>query len=224
MKNFLSLLQIADSALPIGSVAHSYGLETLIAENYVDVDSLEAYIGQLLLNNGKQEAWSCLQGYKIALIEDQVRFNQEWDKLHHTLSALRSAHELRSASEKIGRRLLQLVGQVEPHLCLEWAWQTQQTHQAAVWGLVGATLDIDSQTVTMVYLQQFVKTLVSAAQKLLPLGQTQATQIVWDLKPLIEQIAADLEDAPDEMPSAFPGLPEMAALRHPHLATRLFIS
>ena len=72
-----------------------------------------------------------------------------------------------------------------------------------------------------VFLQQMVKTLVSAAQRLQPIGQKQATMIIWEMKPIIAEIAGQ---QCDELPAAFPGLPEMASLRHPHLPTRLFIS
>ena len=221
MKNLLSLLQISDSALPIGSVAHSYGLETLIAEAYVDVDSLEAYLESLLRNSGKQDGWGCRIGYQTAQLADEQLFYAGWDEHHHTLSALRSSHELRAASEKIGRRLLQLIGQVEPHETIRWAWHSKQTHHAAVFGLIGHALEIDVDTMVIVFLQQLVKAQIGAAQKLLPLGQNQATQMMWRLKPIIEEVAAQIDD---DLPAAFPGLTELASMRHPYLQTRLFIS
>ncbi|MEM7798804.1 MAG: urease accessory UreF family protein [Chloroflexota bacterium] len=221
MKNLLNLLQIADSALPIGGVAHSFGLETLVAEGYVNVDTLEGYLAQILLHSGLQEGWGCRQGHQLGQLEDEKRFDREWRAVNETLSALRPAHELRSASSKIGRRLLQLIGQIEPYQKIQLAWQTNETHQAPVFGLIGSLLEIEQDAIVTVYLQQMIKTQVAAAQKLLPLGQNQATQIVWRLKPIIEKSASKIRD---EMPAAFPGLTEMAALRHPHLPTRLFIS
>ncbi|MEM7344028.1 MAG: urease accessory UreF family protein [Chloroflexota bacterium] len=221
MQNLLHLLQLADSALPIGSVAHSYGLETMVAENYVTVDSLEDYLIQLLYNTGKQEAWGCYRGYQLGMMADSQQFDQAWSTLHHTLSALRPAQELRVASEKIGRRLLQLVGSLTPDEKLQLVWHRKQTHHGPIFGLIGATLDLDEMTILLVYLQQLIKTQVAAAQKLLPLGQTQAMQIVWHVKPMIEEIATQIDD---DLPPAFPGLTEMGALRHPYLSTRLFIS
>ena len=223
MNNLLNLLQLADSALPIGSVAHSFGLETLIAEGDVDIETFPPFLESYLVMAGPQEGWGCLLGHRCAaqLQWDEPRFLTTWNGLNRDVSALRTPHELRSASTKIGKRLLQLVGQLEPSPVLEWAWRSGQTHHGPVFGLVGATLGIDEQEIVAVHLQQVVKTLVAAAQKLMPLGQQQATELVWRLKPDIEAIVNNIDET---LPATFPGLPEMASLRHPHLATRLFIS
>ena len=122
MNNILSLLQIADSALPIGSVAHSYGLETVIAEQNLTVDHLEHYLVNMLQNTGRQEAWMCRMGHRAALL-DAAAFPDAWQQLNDTVAALRAPHELRSASEKVGRRLLQLMGQLEPTPILDRAWR-----------------------------------------------------------------------------------------------------
>jgi urease accessory protein UreF len=67
-------------------------------------------------------------------------------------------------------------------------------------------------------LQQSVAGLVSACQRLMPLGQVAAARVVWNLKPAIMQASAVKEI------SCFTPLPEIASMRHPMLETRLFIS
>jgi urease accessory protein UreF len=44
----LKLMQLADSTLPIGSAAHSFGLESLIAEELLSVDTLSGFLGDYL--------------------------------------------------------------------------------------------------------------------------------------------------------------------------------
>jgi urease accessory protein len=64
--------------------------------------------------------------------------------------------------------------------------------------------------------------LVSACQRLLPLGQTQAHQILWDLKPAILTAAAAA--GPPALAGSFTPLLDVASARHPTLYTRLFMS
>jgi len=79
---------------------------------------------------------------------------------------------------------------------------------------------------TLAYLQQSLTGLVSACQRLMPLGQSRASQLIWQLKPILfigasksEEVAANM----DEMSICMP-LVEISSMRHPFLVTRLFIS
>ena len=65
--------------------------------------------------------------------------------------------------------------------------------------------------------------LVSACQRLLPLGQTQAHQILWNLKPAI-LAAVERSAASPRSTSSFTPLLDVASARHATLYTRLFMS
>jgi urease accessory protein len=65
--------------------------------------------------------------------------------------------------------------------------------------------------------------LISACQRLMPLGQTQASTLLWRLKPTMLD-ALTHSDQPFEDATLFTTLMEVGSMRHPLLTTRLFIS
>jgi urease accessory protein len=199
--SLLRLLQLADSAIPIGATAHSFGLETLTAEGALRPDNLEEFLTAWLEEAGAQEAIFVRRAY-----------TGDARDLSDELSARKPASESREASLKLGRRFAQLVNAIAgTQLALD-------LHYSIAFGSACASLGIDEHAAVLAYLQQSVAGLVSACQRLMPLGQVAASRIVWNLKPAIEQAAAAKEI------SCFTPLPEIASMRHPLLETRLFIS
>jgi urease accessory protein len=84
----LQLLHLADSALPIGAMAHSFGVETLIAEYSLTEDSLPAFFSDWLLGAGKTEAAFCLWGHAATT-------HEQWTYLNAQLSSFKPARESR---------------------------------------------------------------------------------------------------------------------------------
>jgi len=78
----------------------------------------------------------------------------------------------------------------------------------------------------MAYGHQVLASLLSACQRLMPLGQSQASRILWNLKSaLLEMTNQNRTDELDfNTISSFAPLVDLGAMRHPALATRLFIS
>jgi len=224
----LRLLQLADSALPIGTTAHSFGLETLVAEEILTVPQLEPFLQAHLAEVGQLEAVFCRASYYLA---KQSEFEASWLNLNQRLSAFKPARESRIASATLGRRLLQLVVGLDNWPLIQTALQISrqaegEIHHCAAFGLVGGVLELGQEATVLAYLQQSLGGLVSACQRLLPLGQSQASRILWNLKPHIVEIA-DLSQnyQPDsEELACFTPLLDLAAMRHPALHTRLFIS
>ena len=99
-------------------------------------------------------------------------------------------------------------------------------HHATAFGLTASFLAIDADPAIAAYLQQSTLSLISASQRLLSLGQGQAAQILWDLKPHLLAAAVKSADCDPQGAASysFPGLVEMAGMRHPALPMRLFIS
>jgi len=227
----LRLLQLADSALPVGTAAHSFGLETLVAEEALTVPQLETFLADYLTEAGVLEATFCCAGHAAVIGLDKILDQARWLELNLHLSALKPARESRMASAMLGRRLLHLLLALEVWPLAEQALQSAQQagveiHYSLAFGFAGGLLELDEEATTLAYLQQMVTGLVSACQRLLPLGQSEATRLVWRLKPAVLNTAQLSQTGQAGMMTlqCFTPLVEVASMRHPILHTRLFMS
>lgn len=203
-------MQLADSALPVGSAAHSFGLETLVAEELLSADSLPSFLRGYLQETGILEAAFCRASHRLA--------GAGWTALNQQLSARKPAQESRAASLTLGRRFLQLF------LALEGGPDPGgEAHYATVFGYASRLLGVGEELAAACYLQQTVNGMVYACQRLMPLGQQHAARLLWEIKPVILE-AARASAAADVETAAFTPLVEIASMRHVDLGTRLFIS
>ena len=201
----LELLQLADSALPVGAATHSFGLETLADEEIITPELLAKFLDTYLAETGVLEAVFLRRACRG---EDLATLNDELD-------ARRSARESREASLKMGKRFADLFK------ALTDITLPARLHYPIAFGAAAAALGISEENAAQAYLQQSMASLVSACQRLIPLGQVAANRIIWNLRPAILQAVADSERLDCR---CFCPLPELGSMRHSVLETRLFIS
>ena len=226
----LRLLHLADSALPIGSTAHSYGLETLIHDADLTVDQLDGCFAHILAEAGAVEAAYCRRAYALGAVRsgpdadgDAIR----WQAINRGLSARKPARESRQASATLGRRLLRLALSLEDDATLRQALNAGSAidlHHAPVFGLLGGHWRLGEEATVLAFLQQMMTGLVSACQRLMPLGQQRAQSILWGLQPALAATAQRVAATEDDDPPAFTPLLDIAGMRHPTLPVRLFVS
>ncbi len=236
----LRLQHLADSAFPIGAASHSFGLETLAAEGVLTAQSLQSFLRDFLWETGQAEAMFARLAYGCALHQGTAIWVAQWLAVNSAIAAWKAPHESREASATLGRRFLQTVAHLEATPCLLQAQTAAQqatvdTHYCAAFGLVGGALQLGEDATTLAYLQQSLMGLVSACLRLLPIGQGRASEILWEIKPLVVEVmtASQLDQSAESPPdlayyldrlTTFTPMLDLASMRHATLPTRLFIS
>jgi urease accessory protein len=232
----LALLQLSDSAIPIGGYSNSFGLETFVQHNTIsDARSAEEAIRLLLSRSvAPQDGIACGLALRFCL-------SNEWEqllKLNQYLTASKWSKEIYLASVRMGTRLLKLAIETgfittKPDLNATIALITTGTdpsrrspewHHSVVFGFLAASSGLTERLTIAAYLQNSVNCLISACVRLIPLGHTDGQRILVSLRPLIAELAEQCGGRKMDEISAFAPLTEAASFAHESLYSRLFQS
>jgi len=217
------LLAWSSPGYPTGAFSYSHGLEWAVESGAVrGADDLLAYVTAVVTRGG---GWV-----------DSVFFAQAWraarsparlDELALTAVAFRGGAETALESRQQGIAFLAVTRKAWPHPILE-SFATRHSgqpiaHSVAV-AVACAAHAIELEPALHAYLHAFAANLVSAATRLIPLGQTQAQIVVARLSPVITDTGmratqTDLEDLGTSAPDL-----ELCSMLHETQYSRLFRS
>lgn len=212
----MRLLQLSSVSLPVGGYAFSQGMEYAIDAGWVrNAEQVESWL-QLQLLQGV--ARTDLPLLRLAIQDDA---EVHWQALNDLSLACRETRELRLTDSAMGealRRVLRNLGiEVPDVLQQEVSFIVLFAFAAKHWGLA-----FDAAALGLGW--SWLENQVAAATKLVPLGQTQAQQLLNDLQPLLPQaieIAKSVEE--DFIGAGLPAL-AIASSRHETQYSRLFRS
>jgi urease accessory protein len=221
------LLQAGDSFYPTGSYAHSFGLEGLVQAGVVrDRDTLREFIFRSVL--------PALRHSELPLAAHAWRaFEQaDWKRVGELCvlsSALKTPRELRTAAENIGRQRAELAATLRAspfaaeylRRASEKAWPFSAAISAA---LEGRVLGAPLPAVLAGVCYATIASILSAAMKLLRLGQNTSQALITEAVTAATSFIAEAEKIPlDEIGWFNPWL-DIAAARHETADSRMFIS
>jgi urease accessory protein len=217
------LLVWLSPSFPVGSYAYSHGLEWAVEAGDVrDLSSLEAWLAALLEHGGP---WS--DAVLLALTHNAVcaNDNAELCKIAELAAALSPSKERRMETLNQGAAFLAALRAAWPCEALERAkpFENEIAFPVAV-GLAAAGHGLALLPALEAYLVSFATNLVSAAVRLIPLGQTDGTKAVAKLVPLAKKIAAQAAHATIEDIGGAAFRSDIASMRHETQYTRLFRS
>jgi urease accessory protein len=218
-KALLHLLQLVSPALPVGAYSYSEGLETWVeTQQIVDAIGLQTWLQhQLQYGSIRIDAAAMLRGYRAMVAGDRegLRFWNHW------LSATRETEELRWAGWQMGKSLADLFAAIAPST-QPWLDACESPcNFALAFGIAAATWEIDERRATLGYLHAWSSNLIHVGVRLIPIGQTTAQKITYQLSDPIEKAARAIAVLPnDELESCTWGL-SLASMQHETLYSRL---
>jgi urease accessory protein len=222
----LRILQLGDSALPIGGYSHSWGLEAAVAHGQVkDAGGLERWARKWLA-----VTLGPLEGVIVsAVLRDAGKSN--WSTAataNLILWASLTPTTLRHASRDMGEQLLCLAE--------SWPWAAAVTydlrqclpesewHHAPVFGALASACGCTPAEAVAVYLHQAALGVISAGVRGIPIGHTHGQQVLANLQDDLESLAEELAARPLETAGSNCPAYEVLCYDQSRLYTRLFRS
>jgi urease accessory protein len=220
----LPLLAWLSPSYPVGAYAYSHGLEWAAeAGDIGDEARLAAWLADILHHGaGRNDAILLAMAHRAATAGDQLALAE----VNDLALALAPSPELRLETRQQGRSFLDttLAAWPAPLLSdLAAAIDDEVAYPIAV-GTAASAHGLPLLPTSEAFLLAFMQNLVSAALRLVPIGQTAGTRVIATLAPAITALAHEtLALGPDDIGSAT-FRADLGSFLHETQYTRLFRS
>ncbi|SDR59038.1 urease accessory protein [Rhizobiales bacterium GAS113] len=214
-------------AFPTGAYSYSHGLEWAVEAKHIHdrkslVDWMEA---DLCYGSGRNEAIFFSEAWRCAIDGNRAKLLE----IAELAAAFRGTSEFALESSQQAMACLVTLRQVWPDGALDWLSEIlSECHVrpalAVVLGVRSARQGIPASLALPAFLQSYVANLVTAAVRLIPLGQTDGQLAIAALEETVLAASARAKNAAiDDLGSAA-FMVDLASMAHETQYTRLFRS
>jgi urease accessory protein len=210
----LRLMAFLSPAFPTGAYAYSHGIEWAVAaDDVTDPGTLLNWLDDLLRHGGgRNDAILLRRAYRAVAESDRL------SGIAELAAALAPSRERRAETLDIGRAFGAAAR----------AWSAPKLPDPIAYpvaaGALAAWHDIPEDDAALVYLQAFAANLISAAVRLIPLGQSAGLRVLAAIEPAILEVTAATREANLDDLGGCAWRADIAAMRHETQYTRLFRS
>jgi urease accessory protein len=214
-------------AFPVGSYGYSHALEWAVEAGYVLdrstlVDWLEA---TLCYGSVRNEAIFFRVAWRSTIDDDRARLFE----VAEVAAACRGTAEFALESSQQGAACLTVLRQVWPDRILDWLSDMLRERRiqpslAVVLGVCSARQGIPAGLAVPAFLQSYLANLVTAAVRLIPLGQTEGQLAIAELEEAVLAASSKNEEATIEDLGSAAFMADLCSAMHETQYTRLFRS
>lgn len=223
----LNILQVCDSAFPIGSFNHSYGMETYLRENVIcDAHTFNRWLTMFFENQYLYNEGLAIKLVYEILEKDEI--NKVWD-IDQLLTVQNVAMESREGAKLVAYRKLDVVLELfEVDLLKEYKERIEENinygNPAVVFAILMYYLNVKRDVAIVAYGYSVASTLVQSAVRAIPLGQKDGQRVLQDSLSTLESIREEIEKLSiEDLGYNIPGF-EISQMNHEILTFRLFMS
>lgn len=219
-------LRFVDSFFPSGGFAFSSGLEAAVKGGAVrDGNDLARYVEDLLVHGfGRREAVAVAVAHRAAMtnkLAPALKVDRELDEL-------KIGRDSRLASRQMGRQVMKVAAEQfrDNRLVRDFRLAIEEGrtpgHIPIAMGMTLAACRWSRQESVAAFLYQTGQGFVSAAMKLLPVGQQEGQQLLARWGTLIAELSRQVK--PQGTLASWSPVQDIYAMRHARLESRLFRS
>ena len=209
----LRLLQIFDSAFPVGAFAHSGGVETYAALGGSLPEVRAILCAQIDLGWGRGDLAAACLAWRAGA-EGAV------GSIAARLDAIKVVPVVRDTSVRLGRRTADLIAR----LYADAAVAVEPCHHAVVVGAAARRLGIPLEPMLHAYAQSLANGTLAAAIRCMPVSPAQAQALFVELHPRIATAVRTVLADPDASLFSFTPALDIRSAQQAGLRTRLFQS